>query len=140
MGQPLPMPDHLSMKKFFLKSTLNLFWHTLRLLPLVLSFVSWEAEPPLALLSCQGVLESEKVSPEPLFSRLSLSSSLSCSSEDSPSRPSPAMLPSLDPLQPLNVLLELRGSELDTGLEVWPHQCQAQGDNPFFPPSSFLGT
>lgn len=67
MGQPLPMPDHLSMKKFFLKSTLNLFWHNLRLHPLVLSFVPWEAETPLAPLSCQGVLESEKVPPEPPF-------------------------------------------------------------------------
>ncbi|TRZ13977.1 hypothetical protein HGM15179_013126 [Zosterops borbonicus] len=33
-------------------------------------------------------------------------------------------------LQHLNVLPELRGPELDAALEVWPHLCPVQGDNP----------
>ncbi|KAK4821920.1 hypothetical protein QYF61_004923 [Mycteria americana] len=35
--------------------------------------------------------------------------------------------PSLDTLQPLNVLLVVRGPKPSTGFEVRPHQCQVQG-------------
>ena len=35
--------------------------------------------------------------------------------------------PSLDTLQKLNVLLEVRGPKLNTGLQVQPHQCWVQG-------------
>ncbi|KAK4831480.1 hypothetical protein QYF61_017981 [Mycteria americana] len=35
--------------------------------------------------------------------------------------------PSLDTLQPLNVSLGVRGSKLNTGFKVQPHQCQVQG-------------
>lgn len=37
--------------------------------------------------------------------------------------------PSLGSLQQRNALPAVRGSELDTGLKVWPHQCWAQGNN-----------
>ncbi|RMC14077.1 hypothetical protein DUI87_09165 [Hirundo rustica rustica] len=40
--------------------------------------------------------------------------------------PSPA---SVDMFERLNVLLEMREPELDTGSEVQPHQCPAQGDS-----------
>ncbi|KAK4819271.1 hypothetical protein QYF61_000482 [Mycteria americana] len=35
--------------------------------------------------------------------------------------------PSLDTLQPLNVLLVVRGPKLNTGFKVRPHQCRVQG-------------
>lgn len=35
--------------------------------------------------------------------------------------------PPLDKLQPLNVVLVVRGSKLDTGFEVWPHECTRAG-------------
>lgn len=41
--------------------------------------------------------------------------------------PSSLPFPSLHPLQPLNVLPQLRGPQLDTALELWPHQRPAQG-------------
>ncbi|KAF4800729.1 hypothetical protein TURU_041137 [Turdus rufiventris] len=59
-----------------------------------------------------------------LFSRLSPCSSLSHSCAPDPS---PALFPSLDALQHLNVLA-MRGPKLTPGLEV-PQQCPAQGDN-----------
>ncbi|KAK4824931.1 hypothetical protein QYF61_021551 [Mycteria americana] len=36
---------------------------------------------------------------------------------------------SLDTLQPLNVFVVVRGSKLNTGFEVRPHQCRVQGDD-----------
>ncbi|KAK4817510.1 hypothetical protein QYF61_017755 [Mycteria americana] len=43
--------------------------------------------------------------------------------------------PSLDTLQPLNVSLGVRGPTLNTAFAVWPHQCRAQGDDPFPSPA-----
>ena len=38
-------------------------------------------------------------------------------------------------LQQLNVLLVVRGSKLNTALEVWPHQCRVQGHDPLPAPA-----
>ncbi|GAB0207267.1 hypothetical protein GRJ2_003192300 [Grus japonensis] len=38
-------------------------------------------------------------------------------------------------LQHLNVLLVVRGPNLNTVLKVWPHQCRVQGDNHFPTPA-----
>jgi len=59
----------LSVKTFFPISNLNPPCHSLRPLPLVLSLVTWEKRPapPLTTPSCQAVVESEKVSPQPLL-------------------------------------------------------------------------
>ncbi|KAK4812225.1 hypothetical protein QYF61_011247 [Mycteria americana] len=43
--------------------------------------------------------------------------------------------PSLDTLQPLNVLLVVRGLKLNTVFEVQPHQCRVQGENHFLSPA-----
>ncbi|RMC08459.1 hypothetical protein DUI87_14703 [Hirundo rustica rustica] len=89
-----------------------------------------EAKPHLATPSLQAVVENGKFPPEPsplqtkawlpqpLLTGLSLQTlpQLHC--------------PSLDSLQPLSVLPEVMGPQLDTALEVWPHQCRVQGDNP----------
>ena len=87
-----------------------------------------ETNPCLTTPSCQGVVESEKVSPQPpllqteqpqlpqlLLIRLVL---------QTPHQP---RCPSLDTLQPLNVLLVVRGPELNTALKAQPHQCWVQG-------------
>ncbi|KAK4829903.1 hypothetical protein QYF61_007412 [Mycteria americana] len=43
--------------------------------------------------------------------------------------------PSLDTLQHLNVLLVLRGPKRNTVVQVWPHQCRAQGHDHFPSPA-----
>ncbi|KAK4832282.1 hypothetical protein QYF61_021681 [Mycteria americana] len=43
--------------------------------------------------------------------------------------------PSLHTLQHLNVSLEVRGPKLNTGFEVWPHQCRVQGNDHFPTPA-----
>ncbi|XP_051625283.1 uncharacterized protein LOC127461479 [Manacus candei] len=111
LGSPFQWLSTLSAKKFFLISNLNLPWHSCRPSPLVLLMVAWEKRPipPPAPPSCQGVAESEEVSPEPpllqaeppqlpqpLLTALVLQS-----------LPQPRCSP-LDLLQPLHVLPELR--------------------------------
>ncbi|KAK4826516.1 hypothetical protein QYF61_010013 [Mycteria americana] len=50
--------------------------------------------------------------------------------------PSPASsCPSLDTLQHLKVFLVVRGPKLNTGFEVWPHQCRVQGHDHFPSPA-----
>ncbi|KAK4826517.1 hypothetical protein QYF61_010014 [Mycteria americana] len=43
--------------------------------------------------------------------------------------------PSLDTLQHLNVSLVVGGPKLNTGFEVWPHQCRVQGHDHFPSPA-----
>ena len=100
----------LSVQKFFLISNLNLPWCNLRPLPLIASYLGEETNTHLTTPSCQVVVASNEVPPQPpllqtkqpqlpqpLLTRLVL---------QTPHRPH---CPSLDTLQPLNVLLVLRG-------------------------------
>ncbi|KAK4832221.1 LOW QUALITY PROTEIN: hypothetical protein QYF61_021068 [Mycteria americana] len=92
-----------------------------------------ETNPHLTTTSFQVVVESDKVSPQPpclwarqtqfpqtLLIRLILHQ-LPC--------------PSLDTLQHLSVFPGVRVPKLNTGFEMRPHQCQAQGDNHFSSPA-----
>ncbi|KAK4829053.1 hypothetical protein QYF61_001858 [Mycteria americana] len=104
----------LSVKKNFLRSSLNLPWRNLRPFPLVLSLV---------------VVESNKVSPQPPFLQVK-----------QPQLPQPLLIrllrcPSLDTLQHLNVPLVVGGPKLNTGFEVRPHECQVQGHDHFPTPA-----
>ncbi|KAJ7423414.1 hypothetical protein BTVI_09780 [Pitangus sulphuratus] len=91
-----------------------------------------ETDTHLATPSCQGVVGSEKISPEPPLLQAKqphipqpLPTGLVLQSVHQP------CCSSLDLLQPLNILPELRGPELDTALQVWPHQCQVRDQNHF---------
>ncbi|KAK4833077.1 hypothetical protein QYF61_027739 [Mycteria americana] len=138
----------LSVKKNFLISSLNLPWRNLRPFPLVLSLVQAisshpitcylgeETDPHLSTTSFQGVVESDKVSPQPPFLQAK-----------QPQFPQPLLIrlllqtlhqlrcPSLDSLQHLNVSLVVRGPKLNTGFEVRPHQCRVQGHDHFPSPA-----
>ncbi|RMB95395.1 hypothetical protein DUI87_28116 [Hirundo rustica rustica] len=57
-------------------------------------------------------------------------SSLSCSSQHWCSRPFPSSVALLCTHSTPQCLSCTEGPDLDTALEVWPHQCPAQGDNP----------
>lgn len=61
-----------STKKFLLSSNLNFPWQSLRLFSLVLSLVPWQQSvtQPLAAPSRQGIVESQRVPPGLLCSRL----------------------------------------------------------------------
>lgn len=76
----------------------------------------------------QVVIESKNLSL--LFSRLNTPSSLGCSSSDSCSRPFPSFIPLLwKQPQPLTVVPEVRGPELNAEFKVQPHQRQAEEIN-----------
>ncbi|KAJ7415938.1 hypothetical protein WISP_75203 [Willisornis vidua] len=88
-----------------------------------------ETNPCLAPASFQGVVGRNEDSPEPPLLQAK-----------HPQLPQPFLTgpvlqslhqscPSLDPLQHLNVLPKLRGSELGTALAMWPHQCQVKRKN-----------
>uniref|UniRef100_A0A803VZZ8 WD repeat domain 31 n=1 Tax=Ficedula albicollis TaxID=59894 RepID=A0A803VZZ8_FICAL len=57
-------------KKFSPTSNLNLSWHNLRPFPLIACSLGAEPDPHLAAPSCQGDVESQKIPPSLLFSRL----------------------------------------------------------------------
>ncbi|KAK4824211.1 hypothetical protein QYF61_012125 [Mycteria americana] len=113
LGSLFPCWTTLSMKTFFLISSLNLPWRNLRPFPLVLSLAA---------------VESDEVSPQPPF--------LQAQQPQVP-QPLPISLvlqtlpqlccPSLDTLQPLHVSLGVGGPTLNTAFEVRPHQCPVQG-------------
>ncbi|KAK4831267.1 hypothetical protein QYF61_016737 [Mycteria americana] len=98
-------------------------------------YLGEETNPHLSTTSFQGVVESNKVSPQPLLLQAK-----------QPQVPQPLLIrlllqtlhqlccPSFDMLQHLNVSLVVRGPKLDTGFEVRPHQCRVQGHDHF--PSS----
>jgi len=86
----------------------------------ITSYLGEETNTHLTTASSQGVVESNKVPPQPpllqteqpqlpqlLLSRLVLQT-----------LPQPCC-PSLDTLQPLNVFLVVRGPKLNTAFEVW---------------------
>ncbi|RMC09604.1 hypothetical protein DUI87_13390 [Hirundo rustica rustica] len=89
-----------------------------------------ETNPQLSTTTLQEVVESDKVTsespflqakqpqfPQSFFIRLVLQALHQ------------PRCPPLDTLKHLNVLPKLRGTEVDTILKVWPHQCQVQGKN-----------
>lgn len=108
LSSPFQFLTILSVKKSFTMSSLNLPWDSLRTFYLVLSLMTWEESGPhLATTSFQVVLEHNK-KPEPPF----------------PQDKQPQLHgPSLEPLQHLTVCFGVRSPEMDTGLEVQPHQC-----------------
>ncbi|KAK4818581.1 hypothetical protein QYF61_015381 [Mycteria americana] len=91
-------------------------------------YLGEETDPHLSTTSFQVAVESEKVSPQPPFLQTK-----------QPQFPQPLLIrlllqtlhqlrcPSLDTLQHLNVSLVVGGPKLNTGFEVWPHQCRVQG-------------
>ncbi|KAK4832946.1 hypothetical protein QYF61_026602 [Mycteria americana] len=99
-------------------------------------YLGEETDPHLATASFQGVVESDKVSPQPPFLQA-----------EQPQFPQPLLIrlllqtlhqlpcPSLDTLQHLNVSLGVRGPKLNTGFEVRPHQCRVQGHDHFPSPA-----
>ncbi|KAK4831026.1 hypothetical protein QYF61_014914 [Mycteria americana] len=94
--------------------------------------------PPLYNL-LQGVVESDKVSPQPPFLQAK-----------QPQLPQPLLrrlllqtlhqlrCPSLDTLQHLHVSLVVGGPKLNTVFEVRPHQCPVQGDDHFPSPAGHM--
>ncbi|KAF4788092.1 hypothetical protein TURU_164537 [Turdus rufiventris] len=78
-----------------------------------------ETDIRLATSSFQVVVESDEVPPEPPFLQ----------AEHPQTLPQPRC-PSLDTFQPLNVFLAVRGPELNTGLEDWPHKYQGHCPDP----------
>jgi len=129
-GQPSPMSDH-SFSKHIVPN-IQSKPHLMQLEAIashpIAGYLGEETNPHLTTPSFQGVVESNKVPrqppllqteqpqlPQPLLIRLVL---------QTPHQP---RCPSLDTLQPLNVLLVVRGPELNTALKAQPHQCWVQG-------------
>jgi len=105
----------------------------------ITGYLGEETNTHLTTTAFQVVVESDKAPPQPpllqtkqpqlpqlLLIRLVLQTlyQLSC--------------PSLDTLQPLNVLLVVRGPKLNTAFKVWPHQCQYRGTIPSLVPLATL--
>ncbi|KAK4830186.1 LOW QUALITY PROTEIN: hypothetical protein QYF61_009213 [Mycteria americana] len=96
-------------------------------------YLGEETDPHLATTSFQVVVESDKVSPQPLLLQAK-----------QPQYPQPLLIrltlhqlrcPSLDTLQHLNVSLVVGGPKLNTVFEVRPHQCRVQGHDHFPTPA-----
>ncbi|KAK4829036.1 hypothetical protein QYF61_001841 [Mycteria americana] len=99
-------------------------------------YLGEENNPHLSTPSFQVVVESNKVSPQPLLLQAK-----------QPQLPQPLLIrlvlqtlhqlrcPSLDTLQHLNVSLVVGGPKLNTGFEVRPHQCRVQGHDHFPTPA-----
>ncbi|KAK4832039.1 hypothetical protein QYF61_020554 [Mycteria americana] len=99
-------------------------------------YLGEETNTHLTTTSFQVAVESDKVSPQPPFLQAK-----------QPQLPQPLLTrlvlqtlhqlrcSSLDMLQHLNVSLVVRGPKLNTGFEVWPHQCQVQGHDHFPTPA-----
>ncbi|KAK4833094.1 hypothetical protein QYF61_027760 [Mycteria americana] len=99
-------------------------------------YLGEETDPHLTTASFQGVVESNKVSPQPPFLQAK-----------QPQFPQPLLIrlllqtlhqlccPSLDSLQHLHVSLVVRGPKLNTAFEVRPHQCPVQGHDHFPSPA-----
>ncbi|RMB92490.1 hypothetical protein DUI87_31133 [Hirundo rustica rustica] len=86
-----------------------------------------ESDFYMAMSSFQVLVESGKVSIEACFLQANIPIFFSAFSSASVAPPQ-FHCPSLDTLQHLNVFLELRGSGLGIGFEVWPHQGWLLGD------------
>ncbi|RMC01172.1 hypothetical protein DUI87_22263 [Hirundo rustica rustica] len=83
----------------------------------------------LAKTTLQEVVESDKVSESPLLQAKQPQFPQSFLTGFVFQAPHQPRCPPLDVLKDLNVPPKLRGPELDTALEVWPHQCRVQGKN-----------
>ncbi|KAK4821381.1 hypothetical protein QYF61_018919 [Mycteria americana] len=129
-GQPVPTLDNPFSKEFFpnIQSKPPLAQLEAVSSCPITCYLGEETDPHLSTPSFQVVVESNKVSPQPPFLQAK-------QPQTSAPDPSPASLPSLDTLQPLNVSLVVRGPKLNTAFEVQPHQCQVQGDNHFPTPA-----
>ncbi|KAK4818960.1 hypothetical protein QYF61_022627, partial [Mycteria americana] len=98
----------------------------------ITSYLGEETDPHLSTTSFQVAVESDKVSPQPPFLQAK-----------QPQFPQPLLIrlllqtlhqlgcPSLDTLQHLNIFLVVGGPKVNTGFEVWPHQCRVQGHDHF---------
>ncbi|KAK4832178.1 hypothetical protein QYF61_020958 [Mycteria americana] len=137
-GQPVPMLDNPLGKEIFPNIQAK---PPLAQLEVVSScpmacYLGEETDPHLATTSFQGVVESNKVSPQPPFLQAK-----------QPQFPRPLLrrlllqtlhqlrCPSLDTLQHLHVSLVVGGPELNTAFKVQPHQCRIQGDDHFPSPA-----
>ncbi|KAK4828264.1 hypothetical protein QYF61_024871 [Mycteria americana] len=99
-------------------------------------YLGEETDPHLSTTSCQVVVESDEVSPQPPFLQAKQSQ-----------LPQPLLrrlllqtlhqlrCPSLYTLQYLNIPLVVGGPKLNTVFEVRPHQCRVQGHNHFPSPA-----
>ncbi|KAK4813348.1 hypothetical protein QYF61_026644 [Mycteria americana] len=140
-GQPVPMLDHPFSEVKFLNIQSKPPLAQLEAIsscPMACNFGRRD-RPHLSTTSFQAVVESDEVSPQPPFLQA-----------EQPQVPQPLPIslvlqtlpqlrcPSLDTLQPLNVSLGVGGPTLNTVFEVWPHQCQAQGDNHFPSPAGHI--
>jgi len=126
------MPDHSFRKEIFpnIQSKPPLTQLEAIASHLTTCYLEEDTDPHLTTTSFQVAVKSEKVSPQPPL--------LQTKQPQSPQpllvrpvlcTPHQAPFPSLDTLQPLNVLLVVRGPKLNTVLKVQPHQGRAQGHN-----------
>lgn len=104
--------------------SLNFPWHSLRL------YLGAETDPHLATSSFQEVVESDKVSPSRLFSRLNNPSSLCLLIGFVLQTLHQPCCSCLDAFEHLIVLPELGGPEQDTALKVGPHFAEYRGTIP----------
>ena len=120
--QPLPVPDHSFGEEVLLNIQPESPMLQLEAIPSspIASYVGEEADPHLSTISLQIVIESDKVSPEPplllqtkqsLFPQLLLIRLVL-------QTPCQVFCPSLDTLQALNVFFVVRGSKLNTVLQL----------------------
>lgn len=128
-GQPASRLDNSLARKLFSIFNLNLLWCKLRPLLLVLLLAIWEkmpapssAQPPFREL--EQVIGSPPASFPPEWTH---PAPCSAPHQSYSPDPSPALFPSLDMLQCLNILFVVRGPKLSIGFEVWSHHCQVQG-------------
>ncbi|KAK4827479.1 hypothetical protein QYF61_018779 [Mycteria americana] len=137
-GQPVPMLDNpFSEEKFpNIQSKPPLAQLEAISSRSITCYLGEETDPHLSTTSFQVVVESKKVCPQPPFLQAK-----------QPQFPQPLLIrlllqtlhqlrcPSLDTLQHLNVSLVVGGPKLNTGFEVWPHQCRVQGHDHFPSPA-----
>ena len=92
------------------------------------TYMGEETDPQLTTASCQAVVESDNISPEPhpdwTIPAPSAAPHKTCAPD-----PSQFCCPSVDIFQVFNVFLVVRGPKLNTELKVQPHQCWVQRDD-----------
>ncbi|XP_053815113.1 uncharacterized protein LOC128796995 isoform X2 [Vidua chalybeata] len=91
-GGPFPCLINRSMGELLVMSDLKLPWRSLTPFPLLSLVAGSRSRPLTAASSCQGVVEGQKVLPEPSFLQAEPLSSLSRSSSHLCSRPFPSSL------------------------------------------------
>jgi len=130
---PIPMPDCSFSKDIFpyIQSKPPLMQLEAISSHSITSYLGEETNTHLTPTSFQVVVESSKVSPQPPLLQTK-----------QPQFPQPLLIrlvlqtfnqprcPSLDTLQPLNVLLVVRGPKLNTALQARPHQCKSGARSP----------